>query len=226
MWLASLRGLCHVSLALVAGGSLFLLIAWRTGDPAVIAWSRRWQSRFLGIAIVYLACSAAAILFQAAITVEEQPAQLFHNFELLLAYVLDTWHGRTALAGLATGSTMLFPALVLAFKIGSNGGDQYFLAALSAIATLTAGIGPLSGHAAADDAMRWLVPLHVGHLVGMSLWTGGFPLWIAFALWSAQHSACPSPAAARLLSGFSMLATVCMAVIVISGLLLSNTFVE
>lgn len=226
MWLALLRGLGHVSLALLAGGSLFLLMARRTSDPAVVGWSRRWQSQFLGIAVVYLACSAAAILFQASITVEEQLTQLFHNVELLRAYVLDTWHGRTALAGLVTGSTMLFPALLLAFKLGSNGGDQYFLAALSAIATLTAGIGPLSGHAAADEATHWLVPLHVSHLVGMLLWIGGLPLWIAFALWSAQHSASASPAAARLLHGFSILATVFVAVIVVSGLLLTSTFVE
>jgi putative copper resistance protein D len=224
IWLALLRGVGHGGLALAAGGSLFLLMARQTGDPRIIAWTRRWHKSLPWVAAVYLVCATAALFFQAAFAADAPPALMIHKLDLLRAYVLETRHGRIALANLDVAVLMLIPALFLMFNRRSGRGDGFALAALSAIATATAAIGPLSGHAAADETINWLVPFHIGHVVAMSLWLGGLPPWIAFALWSARHTKYASPATARIVRNFSLLATICMALIVVSGVLLASTF--
>ncbi len=224
IWLVLLRGVGHGCLALAAGGTLFLLISRQTADPPTIAWTRRWHRYLPWVAAVYLVCTTAALFFQAAIAADMQPALMIHDIEMLRAYVLDTRHGRMALANLGVAVLMLPPALILSFHRCSDTGERFALAALAALAAATAGMGPLSGHAAADETTYWLVPFHVGHLVAMSLWIGGLPLWIAFAHWSARHATSASPASARIVRSFSSLATLCMAVIVVSGVLLASTF--
>lgn len=70
-WLAALRGAGHVSLALLAGGSLFLLSVRRMAEPLAASWSPYWARRLLWVAIAYLICAAAAVLLQAAIAADK-----------------------------------------------------------------------------------------------------------------------------------------------------------
>lgn len=149
------------------------------------------------------------------------------NTEVLRAYGLGTRYGQVALTGLAAASLMLAPAVVLAVGAGARRLDSLCLGALVAIATLAAGIGALAGHAAADEATRWLVPLHVSHVLAMSLWFGGLPFWVAFVAWSARYpKRAARPAMLPVLRRFSRLAMACMAVTVLSGVALASTFIE
>lgn len=223
---AFFRGANYLSLAVLGGGALFLLLSRPHADAEITAWRSRWRQRFPWILAVNVAAMVAVLLMQAALTAERSVVQLLASRDTLEVYLSATRYGRIGVVKIAAASLMLLPCL-LAARTCSSRAESRSLWMLLVLAAVTGAIGPLAGHAAGDEQTRWLTPFHMLHLLAVSAWLGGLPLWISL-IWrvgrSPDERRCAYAATALKL--FSRLALVCMVLIVGSGILLTWGFVD
>lgn len=223
---AVFRGATQLSLALLLGGAAFLLISRPHADPVIAAWRLWWRQIFPWVVFVNLSAATVVMLLQAATTAQLSVARLLADGEALEAFVWGTRYGRVGLLKLAVAALMLLPCVV-AHRARSEQRITWSLVALLALAALTASIGPLAGHAAGDEQTRWLTPLHMLHIVAVCAWLGGLPLGISLVRRigrSPDVARCAYVAQVRV--RFSNLAMTCMAVIVLSGVLLGWGFID
>lgn len=220
------RGVEELSLAMVIGGAVFLLISGNPGGRPG-AWPRRVERRLPILWLIHLGSSAAALVARAALVASETSSDLAVDAGVLEAYAFGTHVGRVAALRLVVAVAMGLPAGVLLF-----GGDRQFarklgLAGLVAVGAVVAALGPLAGHAAADETTLWLVPLHMAHLLAMSIWLGGLPFWVGYVADAKRHG---GPAGVgrlpSVLGTFSRLAMACVLVLVGSGSALAWAYLD
>lgn len=220
------RSANHLCLALLGGGALFLLLGRPHTDGAITAWRARWRRRFPWALTAGLLAAVAALLMQVAATAGRSVVQVLVEGRTLEAFLCETRYGRIWLLKITAASLTLLPCLMAA-RASSDRGETRSLVALSVMALLAGVVGPLAGHAAGDEQTRWATPFHMLHILAVSAWLGGLPLWISL-IWRAGRSPDEKRCeyTATTMTRFSRLAIVCMAAIVGSGTLLTLAFVE
>lgn len=223
---ASFRAANYLSLAVLGGGPLFLLLSRPHADAEIAAWRTRWRQRFPWILAVNVSAMIAVMLLQAALTTERSVVQLLAAGGTLEAFLSGTRYGRIGVLKVAAAALMLLPCLVAA-RTRSNRWETRALLMLLGLAAATGVVGPLAGHAAGDEQTRWLMPLHMLHVLAVSAWLGGLPLWISLIWRIGRMPDGPRCTyAAITLMRFSRVAIVCMVAIVGSGILLTWGFVD
>lgn len=223
---AFFRGAGYMSLAGLTGGALFLLNSGWSQDARISEWRARWI-RVLPLALAISLLSAVAVLLlQVATTVGISPTDVFVERKSVELFLSGTQYGRLGLVKCATAIFML-PACVAAARARTSVGQRRSLLVVAGLATGVCVIGPLSGHAAGDEQTRWMTPFHMLHVVALSAWLGGLPLWISLVRCvgsSPEDMRCEYTADA--LERFSGLAIACMGAIIGSGVVLTYGFVE
>lgn len=223
---AFFRATNYLSLAVLGGGALFLLISGANADAAISGWRTKWKKRFPWILAVNVSAMAAVLLLQAGLTTDSSVVQLLAARETLEAFLSGTRYGRIGVFKVVAASVMLVPCLMAA-RNRSNRWETCALLMLLCLAIVTGVTGPLAGHAAGDAETRWLIPLHMLHVLAVSAWVGGLPLWISLIRCVGRSPDEPRCTyAAITLTRFSHMAIVCMLAIVGSGILLTWGFVD
>lgn len=224
VWVALLRGMGLLSLATLIGGSTFLLVCSRSG-LARSGWMGRLERLLLPLWVVHVTSGAAALAMRAAL-IAGGTASGFSLAEVQ-TYAFGTHAGRVAALRLAVGLMVVFPLAALYWGRNRSTLLQFALPGVLIMAAGVDVLGPLAGHAAADEATRWLVPVHMAHLLAMSAWLGALPFWIAYVVDAMNDGDVARLGRLRtVLTRFSRLAMVCMLVLVGSGTTLAWTYVE
>ena len=117
-------------------------------------------------------------------------------------------------------------ALVLWPLIPARGNTSVWVPGV--LALLYLGLAPLGGHASGADPLAPVLALNTAHVLAMALWLGALPWWF----WSVYQFERAAPVLGNrtllhtALTRFSRLATGLMAVIVGSGLWLSELYID
>ncbi|MDE1011179.1 MAG: CopD family protein [Paraburkholderia fungorum] len=91
------------------------------------------------------------------------------------------------------------------------------------------GMEPLGGHASGAETIRWVMFVNVLHVLTISAWLGALPAWLLLVRRAALGFSVGVNNAAELvqsLTRFSRLATILMALIVVSGVYLANLYIN
>ena len=208
------RALGVLATAHLIGTSLFLGLAGKA--PALTDWNLRLRLTLLPASVLLVVALCAALFAQAA----NVSGSLAGAPELLRDLAQETAYGRLWMV-----RTALATLLVVTVWIAMQTPRAIPIVAL--LAALVATMAAFSGHASGSEDARLLVALHMLHLLALSIWFGGLLPWITLARLAARSS---DPevmrVAAHALHRFSRLAATCMALIVLSGLVLAWTFIE
>ncbi len=216
----------NLSLAWLIGGAAFLLLTPPTKDPVLRTWRNRESRSFFWALSICIVMTVTNLIAQTAATIDLSLNQPIEALDWLKRFSFQTRYGHVVLLKLALFPFLLVPAVLLVqAKLPrseiANAGLLLFLA------LIIAAVGPLAGHAAADELTARLLPLHIIHAVAVSAWIGGLPAWIGLVLTvgpAANAERCDYVAGA--LNRFSQLATICVVVTVVSGVALGAHFVD
>lgn len=128
------------------------------------------------------------------------------------------WLGRTAIAALTLVVALLLvvmPRRELLRWVG----------AVLALAFI--GAGPLGGHAAGSESSIWILLINVVHVLALSVWAGALPAWLLIVRgFGRDRMFIEQGALARTLARFSTVATGLMTLIIVSGLLLADGYID
>lgn len=194
----------------VLGACFFL---WRAGPPPAELQAWRRQVTWTIAAVAGMALVAGVVLLQGEATriAGHALAPGAPEWRLLLT---DTRFGQAWLARAALLLVMA-AAGVVATRHFAPAAAVAMLAALAALV-----IGAWAGHGGATPPLARNLPLHVMHGILAAAWAGALPAWA----WLAHRSAAMPAAApyrARALAAFSHVATLAMAGLLASGLLIA-----
>ncbi|MDO9453405.1 MAG: CopD family protein [Stagnimonas sp.] len=138
-------------------------------------------------------------------------------------FILDTHVGRVWMWRAAV-ALLVVPAAVLTRYESTR---PMAIALLPALVALYICLGPWGGHAAGAENLAEALLLNVSHQIAVALWVGGLPIWaITVHRFSYRHLGLSQSRLADALTRFSHLATGLMAVIVVSGLLLADNYID
>jgi putative copper export protein/mono/diheme cytochrome c family protein len=216
----------YLSLAWLIGGAAFLLLSGPTADPILRAWRERGSKSFLWAVSICFLATFTGLVAQTAVTVDLPFARMIDEGEWLKSFAFQTRYGRVALLKLSLLLILLVSAHLLV-KAKLPRSESLGTALVLILAMAVAATGPLASHAAGDELAAWLQPFQIMHAVAASAWIGGLPAWIGLVLAVgpfADVERCAYAAAA--LNRFSRLATICVVVIVASGVALGAGFVN
>lgn len=219
---AAARGLGVLAAAYLLGSALFLLCAGVPPSAQLQGWRRSVSHRYTGAAFALLAAQGCSLVAQ-AVQITGGLGSLAASAGMLRDLVLETWAGRVWLGRSLIAFCLWLLAMAGRDALGTRGG-QLSVAVLAAAFAIAA---PLAGHASGTESASLLVPLHMLHALALSAWLGGLPAWFSLARATAQDL---QPAhleyTARALQRFSRMATLCIAGIVVSGLILADEFID
>lgn len=137
--------------------------------------------------------------------------------------IVDTHYGRVWLGRTALATLTLVIALMLVVMPRAE--PLRWLGALFALAFI--GAGPLGGHAAGSEASIWSLLINVIHVLALSIWAGALPAWLLIVRgFGRDRSVIEQSALARTLTRFSAVATGLMALIMVSGLILADGYID
>jgi copper transport protein len=244
--LGAAKALTYAATALLAGGVLFLLVAWRPGLASVTgagpAWMRASEAfarrvRTLGqaAAAAGVAAGALGIVAQGAVAggttvwsaidpgvIEDVLSTRFGTVWGLRIVAFAGLLGLLALPVGRRGLQVLRPASLGATGAAVAGGGAVGAGAIALAGALVV-FPALAGHASTQDPELLLVPLDIAHVAAMSAWLGGLVL-LAAALPAATRMLEP-PDRTRLLAAtvprFSAIALVSVAVLLATGIVQS-----
>ena len=212
-WLLVVLRACQFAAALVLLGTIAFLVLLRRWQPGIArAPGRLGRSRYLRLAIWTLLFAALTLpvwlLAQARMMAGEDL-----TLHLVEAVAWDTQFGRIMLWRLAT---LLLLAALLATSLRSRWLEG--VAALAAAADLALLVWV--GHVAAAAQTSYVqVAAQVSHLLALGVWIGGLPAFFIFLTpASLEVSERPLAMAANMTGAFSRVCTVCVVVVVGSGI--------
>lgn len=220
-WLGTmLRWLQLTSGVVLLGGFALLLLA--PADHTSPA-ATRWQRVVMAVAPWLLALSlvaAVGLLMLQAASVSGRGEAVFEGAEWLRLLERTrygaVWQVRQAIA-------LLMLLLLLAREpLFTRFGERAVTVALLGLAVAMNASAAFSGHGAATEPV-WLAGTgHALHLLAAGAWAGALPA-LAYGVYLAAsgHDPLWRPMFALLLRRFSLLATICVALIVASGLLIT-----
>lgn len=216
----------QLALAIQIGGAIFLLIGGAREDRA-----RGWVERLEGILpvlwLIYMGAAVFAIAVRAAQVADESALISLSEVGWLEAYAFGTHVGRVAIAKIAVAAVLGVLLSIFPRRRACPSCRRLRLIGLSISAGIIIAIGPLAGHAAADDTTMWLVPIHMVHLLATSIWLGGLPFWIAYVVDASRELDNETLGQLHVkLKAFSRLAISCVAILIGSGIVLASGYVE
>lgn len=133
-------------------------------------------------------------------------------------HVGQVWMGRAAVA------LLVVPAALLTRYESTR---PIAITSVTALVALYIGLGPWGGHAAGSEDLGQALLLNVSHQIAVSLWVGALPVWALTVHRFSQHRAWPSQSRlADSLTRFSHLATGLMIIIVASGVVIADTYID
>jgi copper transport protein len=196
------RLISFASLALVLGGSFFLIVCWPAGraDPRA-----RRVLRWAWLAAVVSAI--ALLLLQGPNVAGTSLAGLFDS--TLLADTAGTTFGILLLVRIA----ILGLAALLVTRLKSLSGKQMVFLAVVGYALALTWSG--TGHAAAGDLSPLALVIDAAHLSAMAVWLGGLAMLVICAL--RRGEAVREDDAAAAVSRFSRTAAMAVAVLATTG---------
>ena len=206
-WVFRLLG--YASLALVIGGSFFVIACWPAG---------RTNRRALGILkwawVASLVTALGSLALQGPYATGASLSGVFDP-DLLLDTV-QTSYGVLLLARLVL---LGVAGVVLSGLINSESTvSRKQIITVGAVGLLLAGTWSGTGHPAAAGGWIWAaLPLDAAHLVGVSIWLGGLAILVACALGRTSRPA--EDEAAEAVSRYSRAAAVAVVVLGGTGLL-------
>ena len=216
----------YLSLAWLIGGAVFLLLNRPTADPVLQVWRDRANRSFLWAASICLLATVTGLVAQTAATVDLPLERMIDEAESLKTFAFHTRYGHVALLKLSLVAILLVPALVLVMAERPQS-ERVAAGLVLMLAMFVAAVGPLAGHAAADELAPWLVPFQIIHALAVSAWIGGLPAWIGLVLTVGRFAngvRCEYTAVA--LNRFSRLATICVVATLVSGMALGAGFLN
>lgn len=221
----ALRSLGLLALAVLVGGTVFLLICskieaaperdrlWRLGRWLPAAWA------------VHLVSSIGALGLRAALVAYETSGGIIEP-DAIGHYVRGTHAGQVAAARVLLATLMAVPLYCLGRR-RMPAESKGTLAILLCIAGTVAVLPALAGHIAAYDATRALAPIQMVHLLALSVWLGALPFWIAHVRQVASTADRERLVRLeRVLRAFSRTATLCVVAIGASGVALAWVYIE
>lgn len=216
----------QLSLAWLMGGMVFLLLSRPAADPAIQRWRTRAISLLPWAAAILLLSLAAGLLARVSGITGQKLHIILLEPGILLSFALDTRPGQFSSLGVGAAIALLAAAILSALWRTAPG-KNIISALVVALAAVTGALGPMSGHTAGSDNSAWLTPLHIAHVLCISIWLGGLPAWLGLV---AAAGSAPDAArcayTAQALQRFSRLAMICMLIIIFSGTLLSLEFIS
>jgi len=140
-----------------------------------------------------------------------------------IQFILDTHVGRVWMWRAAVAFLVVPTAALIRFKSTR----AIAIALLPALVALYIGLGPWGGHAAGAENLAWALLLNVSHQIAVALWVGALPIWaITVHRFSHRQIGLSQSKLANALTRFSHLAIGLMVVIVLSGLLLADNYID
>lgn len=220
-WVVLLRWAGQLALAILLGGSAFLLIGERAGVVRQ-EWTARAERMLPVFWLIFLGSGMAVVAAQAALVSSIASSADLISGSVVWEYALGTHTGRVAVTRIAVATALVFPLCVLSLWGKRPPSRKVALAGLITLAGGVSALGPMAGHAAADETTKWLVPIHVAHVLGMSVWLGGLPFWVAYVVDAMKEADADARGRLRaVLVTFSSMAMSCMLVLVGSGVALA-----
>lgn len=230
------RVLLYAALALGVGGVVFLLTIWLPGaatvrragggwEEASVAFLSRLRAALLLAAILGVLGAAGGVVMQGA---EAAGVSGFSALRgSILGEVLETRFG--TYRGLAVLAWLAFGLLVaLLLRPSRSAPRSLALAALAAPLAFLVLVPALSGHPSVQPPVAVLFPTNVIHVLTMATWLGGLAA-LLFAVPGATRRLAGSDGArllAALLTRFSRLAIVAVALLAVTGLIQAYVLVR
>lgn len=220
------RALGLLASAYLLGTAAFLLASGTPAHAALLRWRRSCAGALPAAAVLLLLALFAALLAQAAQILPPHSASTPLDRELLLALVGDTRFGRVWLVRAALAAVLAL-TLIAASRVRGALASAVLLLSTLLLGAPIAATAALTGHAAGDDAALLRVPAHMLHILALGLWLGALPAWIGLVRLSAvQADGRVQSYVAQALHRFSLTALICMAVIVLSGAVVADGFID
>ncbi|AUW60612.1 hypothetical protein C1T17_20610 (plasmid) [Sphingobium sp. SCG-1] len=223
---ASTTAIINATLAWLIGASLFSLSTAHLSNAVLWNWRKKMR---LGTMVAALILPVALVLNLAARSASANDVHLW-------AIMTDPKLVLEFAAGSSSGQVVYIRLLMACFGAVCLGGAWFWdrsapwrlthIIAL-AVGVISGVIGPLGGHVAGDEATRWLVPIHIAHILAMATWLGGLPGWVGLVICTSQTPSSPLQRdVLAALRSFSKLATACMAIIITSGVALASAWIK
>ena len=218
---AGARALAVLASAHLIGVTLFSLRAGALPVAEALQVWNRSLLRTLPFAALLLCIALPAVLHAQACSVAGGWASPDLVQQLARSTAYGHWwclRGLSAVLALFAASAAIASPAVL--RTGA------LIGTLFAAAT-TLALAPMTGHAAGTEQVRWLVPLHMAHLLALTAWLGALPAWIGLARVAAREpDRRVRDFAAQAFERFSRLAMASMVLIVGTGAVLASQFID
>lgn len=203
------------------GCSGFLSLTSSLSRVPVLRWQRAWFMR-MGVFPVLAILGLLLQLLAQAMTLTGTNLEVALSSAVLEPLLQRTNFGHVWTTRLIAVSGMwgLWAATLLLKKDGKRA--SWLLYGL--LAAVAAGVGPIAGHSAGAEIPALLMSANAVHILAAGLWAGALPCWISWAHLHRQTS--PQDTGLGAVQRFSRVAATCVLVLVLTGLLLTNEFVE
>ncbi len=203
------------------GCSGFLGLTSALSGGAVLHWRRAWFKR-LGLFPVLAILGLLLQLLAQAMTLTGTNLGVALSPAVLEPLLQRTNFGHVWTTRLVVVSGMwgMWAAALLLRKDG-KGASLLLYGLLAAVA---AGAGPLAGHSAGAEIPALLISVNAVHILAAGIWAGALPCWISWALLHQQTSA--ENSGLGVVQRFSRVAATCVVLLILTGLLLTDEFVE
>jgi len=248
------RAVQYGAIALAIGALAFLLLPWIGGLRSVAGAGAEWQAAseafvararlpFFVAVVAGVASGIAGVILQGktavggsvfdALDVDVIQGVVETHFGLIWGLRVLVWLGlgltlvfvyRQAELPALRPATLSAAGLALSRGFGSRGQLAILLALLAFL-----GISPaLAGHANAQDPTAVLLPSTSAHVIAMSVWIGGLAMLLFVLPKATRLLELPDRGRllAAVLSRFSTIAGVCVAVVLLSGIIQSFVYVR
>lgn len=231
------RGLLYAAIALAAGGLAFLLLAWLPAFAGLGGAGPRWSAagaaflaRLRGALLLAAALgalgAAGGVVMQGA-----EAAGVPGTSALRWPIVSETLGTRFGTAwGLAVVAWLVFAALVVALPRPAAGQrpGRLTLALLAVPLAYLVLVPALGGHPSIQAPVALNFPANVLHVLAMAVWLGGLAalLFLVRAATRRLEGAERGRLLAAVLSRFSQVALVAVAVVLLTGLVQAYVYVR
>lgn len=219
------RALGVLATAYLLGSCAFLLRSGSVVPPLLGQWQARVAAGLPIAALGLVLALFGSLWAQAAAILGTSSVAALLDARMQIALITETHFGRVWLARCIVAGLLVL-VLVPARRRSVLGAPAVLLAAL-VLAALAGALTPLTGHASGDELAVLRVPAHMAHILALGLWLGGLPAWIGLV---RRTRGIEDPQVrdyvAAALQRFSRFALGCMAVIVVSGIVVAEGFVD
>lgn len=218
--LAFARAAATIAAAIVLGSGF---LVWYAQDARATAGGLEWRRRVVLMiaiaAVVSLAANALFAIWTASGAAEAGAGSLAFNFDALWVFLRQTWAGRVAAVELGYAALAAALAGLAWLRLAKTSTLDITLMAAIAAGLCLAAVA-FASHPTSADPKALSIAAAIAHRLGFGLWLGGLPaLILLIGLGPVADDT--RRLAALILRQFSQIATLSMAAILASGVLLT-----